>query len=427
MIVVTAQGTTVEVPTDPVAPGVPGTPNAGQALVRMSYLVTLTDTDGTVWDLNNGPVTLLAGAKLFGTPPVTQQRKQSPTIAGTRRTGVRIEERPLLLPVSVKGYGDWEAYRATDVAFFNGLDPDRPVVVTVTSPDAIARSLPCYFESDGDVEDEYDPLLFARKKYVLGLIAPDPYWRGDPVVKTLVATDTSLPLFPGPPFDIITGESLAEASISNLGDVPAWPRYTITGPVTAFTVGVGDAVVSSTAPVAAGDQVVIDSAPRARTVLSGGGARLYEQMDRVQFRPVPRGTDVPITVSVEGAGSSTQVMVELTPLFRRPFGVPDPPPIEPPPVDPPPIEPPPVDPPPVTLNFFGIDTDGAVYFDSAGVPAASAAVLRLDTDGMPYHDVTGTGPGALLTGGVDTDGVPYFVVAAESSSGTFTATFTDTF
>lgn len=305
MIVVSHSGTTVDVPDGDVT----------SSLLETSFLVTLTGTDGSVWDLNRGPVALLPGVKLFGTPVVDHWWKTSPLVDGSRWLGYRTEQREVTLPVATEGRS-WSDWRDLDRDFFTALDPAGEVTLTVTSPDSVSRSLDCRFVSDGDIEDDADPLLFGRKAYVLDLIAAQPFWRGRVVTRSFDVVDP-VPFLdpPGPPIFLNSPSVSGATHIQNPGDVPAWPTWIVNGPYTGFTLGVGDSLISSTTPYAG--QLTIDSSPRKRTIVDDTGANRYASMDEVSFAPVPPGTDVPVTIKVFGAGPGTHVNVVLTPLYRR--------------------------------------------------------------------------------------------------------------
>lgn len=315
MIIVSDQGTTTEVLT----------PTSQQ--IQASYLVTLIGADGTEWNLNDGPVQLRPGVKLFGTPPITNWTRSAPRVPGSRWTGLHVEEKDVVLPVMLLG-DDWADYRASDQAFFRALEPGGEITLVVTSPDAVSRTLTCYFVSDGDAEDDIDPLVFARKAYSLAFIAPTPFWAG-PVVSTSVTFSDPIP-FPlpnplpaGVPFGTVLwlnqAGSSARTTINNPGDVPAWTRSTVVGPATSFSVGVGSSLVTATGLPIAGDVIEIDSAPGKKSIVDGDGVRQYAAMDTVQFAPVPRGEDVPIVATMRGIGDESRIDVELTPLYWRPL------------------------------------------------------------------------------------------------------------
>lgn len=305
-IVVTPTGDTVD--SSYVAPEV----------VDQSYLVTLEGSDGSTWDLNAGKVQLLAGAKLFNTGDITHWWRSSPKIAGARYVGSKTPMKTLSLPVATTGV-DWADWRDVDTAFFRALAPEEEATLVVTAPDAVTRSMRIRLASDGDVEDDFDPLIHHRKEYILEVVAASPFWEGDPIVKSFEVGDPVPWLEPSGYIYLNPPTTTAEATMPNPGDVEAWWEADIVAPFDSFKVGVGDAVVSTTANFAAGSSVQVLSDPRRRIVLDDAGNRINPLMDNVAFDPVPPGREVPMTLAVTGNGPDTDVTVTLIPLYRRPI------------------------------------------------------------------------------------------------------------
>lgn len=289
--------------------------NPTPAQVEASYLVTLTDTNGKTWDLNNGPVTLLAGVNLFAMPPLTHWTKVSPAVAGSRWKGLHVDERQLILPIRTAGK-EWDNWRDIDQEFFSGLDPFQEATITVTSPDAVSKTLTFRFQTEGDGTDDIDPLLAKRRRYSFGMMVNDPFWHGSAVKKPITFSDP-LPTFPGPPFLIAKASDSRNTTISNPGDVDAWLRYTVVGPAISWQVGVGDSLVSSSSVPIGSGSIFVDSQPGVRTIVDDAGARQYKSMDTVKFAPVPPGVDVPIVATMTGATAGSRILVELTPSYWR--------------------------------------------------------------------------------------------------------------
>jgi hypothetical protein len=293
---------------------------AAQQVIQMSYLVTLTGADGTVWDLNSGPVQLNAGARLFNMGAVTHWSRRSPAIDGARRTGMRTDEKELLLPISTTGT-DWNDWRATDTAFFRSIAPENEALLTVIAPDAVTKSMRVRLSTDGDDPDDFDPLLLSRKSYPnLEMTAFNPFWEGDPVEVSFQVNDP-VPWLepPGPPIYLNPPGLNDNATISNPGDVIAWPDFIIAGQNTGFTVGVGDGVVSSSAVFGTGSVITVMSHPTKRMVVDEDGNRINALMDKRSFAAIPPGAEVPMRLAVTGYGPDTEVTVRLVPLYRRPL------------------------------------------------------------------------------------------------------------
>lgn len=308
MIILRSDGVTVDVP------------QPTQQQIQQSYLVEIIGVDGRVWDLNNGPAYLTSGVKLFGTPQVTKYRKKSPFIDGSRLAGQTTEARTLSLPIDIRG-DDWASWRDNDSEFFASAAPhEGQVTIRVTSPDAVWKALDVTFEDDGDVEDDFDPLLMSRKLYALEYAADQPWWYGETVTTTVEVADP-VPWLnpPGPPLLFSPPTISDSATITNPGDLPAWWTIQITAPTATFAVGVGDSLVSSTVPFAAGRTITVDSSPRKRLISDENGGRINDLMDTVAFAPIPPGVDVPLNLNVTGYGADTRLDTTLVPLYRRPL------------------------------------------------------------------------------------------------------------
>jgi hypothetical protein len=121
----------------------------------------------------------------------------------------------------------------------------------------------------------------------------------------------------GPLFYISAANLLNTASISNPGDLPAYPVWTIQGPLSTATVGVGNATITLPFPLQSTDVVVIDA--QAQTITDGQGNSLWPFMgyQEVSFAPVPPGDLVPVAAGMSGGAAGASISLTLTPLYRR--------------------------------------------------------------------------------------------------------------
>jgi len=295
-------------PEEPTEPDVPP-PNI-PAKYSNHYL--LTGADGSEWDLCNGPVFITEGASGFGTPKPENRWKESPAIDGAVWAGARVPQRTLTLPLSIEAR-DSLPWRDIYDAFFAAIDDEA--TLTVTTPDARSRSIDIRYDDGADIEVEVDPLLRRQALYPLSFIAGDPYWHGQPVARAYKTGDPQ-PLFPGPPFHIIPSNVLGSATVTNPGDVDAWPQWEVLGPFDGFTVGLGDSRVSYTGPVAAGERVIIDMDPHMLTIRDGKGNDQWDGVTEADFAAVPPG-DVHLDLSLSGASLSTRIRLSFVPRYRR--------------------------------------------------------------------------------------------------------------
>ncbi|MFJ3957694.1 hypothetical protein [Arthrobacter sp. NPDC090010] len=292
-----------------------------------ALMMTWTGWDGSVWDLTDpsaGVFLRKEGVEGLGSPEWQHWTKKSPAIAGQRHTGSIAQERKVFWPVFLYHDSSSMDWVYLDRAFWHSLDPDMPGTWTVSLPDGSSRYLPCRFES---TTDSYvlDPVRHGWASYGISLTADDTFWRGPTVSQSWTnATPRSFFNAPGraTPFQITSASTMATAAIPNPGDEDAWPVWTIVGPATLATVGVGSSVVSIPFEIPDGKAVVVDTDPTEQLALYGDwdGARVTNAVDRTvdlgsaSFAPIPRGTSVPLNISLTGSG---YIRADINPRYRR--------------------------------------------------------------------------------------------------------------
>jgi hypothetical protein len=189
-------------------------------------------------------------------------------------------------------------------------------------PDGTQRRIRVRYEKGGEEAFEIDPVFYGWAKYGLYLTAEQPYWEGvgfDPVEwgaaepVYFFGGGTSGPTL-GPPFGIAKPTTSGRTSMSNPGDVEAWPVWTIRGPMTSCELGIEGQTVIVPFALASGDVLVIDTRPTAQTAILNGTVDKTPQLGSFGFAQVEPGDDVELTVLTTGTGGS--VRVELTPLYE---------------------------------------------------------------------------------------------------------------
>jgi hypothetical protein len=119
----------------------------------------------------------------------------------------------------------------------------------------------------------------------------------------------------GPPY-VVTQSTVANQVVSNPGDRPAWPRWTVTGPGI-WTIGTpGHTTVLPS--LASGAQIIIDTDPMISTIVDGTGANLWPTIGPRDFsQPVAPGLNQPLVATVSGGGSGSSAVLTFTPTFAR--------------------------------------------------------------------------------------------------------------
>ena len=296
----------------PVAPG---------RLVAEGTSHLWTGWDGSEWDLSGlgSGVSLGSGVRGLTMPPVQRFSTDSPGVAGSRWRGFRTQEREVFWPLRVYHEAKSQEWIEYDRALWATMHPARTGVWTVTHPDGSSRSLTLRCVDDGSHAFDTDPALLGWARYAVTLVAEQPYWEGEPLTRSWKTVDPK-PFFggvvggKGPTFYISSGSTLGNATMDNPGDVDAWPVWTIYGPTSSVSVGVGGKLVTVPFAIADGDSLTIDTRPSAQTAFTAAGVEMTSQLSAFNFAPVPSGQSVPLSLSMVGNGV---VQAALTPLHLR--------------------------------------------------------------------------------------------------------------
>lgn len=325
MIVLT--GTTpVEVP----EPTTPTRPTRAETRLRLLF----TGADGSTWDLSStrNPVYARQGISGFLPGDVEHFWSESPTLPGASHRGYRVPVQDFTLPVWVQGTPGL-GFRDVDRMLWQALSPESECTLTVTSPDAEARTLSLWFVGVGDMDLESDPLMWGRAEYPLGFTAADPFWRGTTVTTTFQPNPDPPTLFEprGAVENLIPDNTTGVGTIRNDGDVPGFAEYAV-GPCEAFVVGLpGGGRVVAGGPVNEGEVIWIDTHPNRGTVGFARGENdeaAWLRLTERNFAAIPPGGAVELVTTVTGAGDPVQfeadaepgnLLVSLTPRYRRPW------------------------------------------------------------------------------------------------------------
>ncbi len=306
-------------PTTPVTP--PGV--VARKTRRRGLGLVLTGADGSTWDLINGPVRLQPGVQGLVPGGVVHRWVESPIVSGAVHRGHRVPPQAVVLPVIIAA-GSALGMRDLDAAFWRAVSPEAECYITVTSPDAVARTMGVWFEG-ADVPLDRDPLVMGNQAYPLAFTAGHPFWRGERVSQVFAPLEDPPPFFAEPGsgavFNFISARTTKDSRVRNEGDVPVLPIYSMTGPVSSASVTVGDNAVSY-GPIEAGQTVWIDTSPTMQTVgyaRGGNDEAAWLGLTSRDFAPIPAGETVPIDVELIGAGPGAQLAVELAPDYRRPY------------------------------------------------------------------------------------------------------------
>jgi hypothetical protein len=287
----------------------------GPATNALSWTWTAPWLDRTynLTDLTS-PVLKLRGATGTGQADPTHWWSEAPTIDGSEWEGSRTGRGSVFLPLQVTGF-DTADFMTNHDAFVATLDPKREGLIRVTRPDGTWREASCRYESGADLPITLDPVMACRAVYGITWATADPYWRGEEIIARF-ENETPPPFFPFPPLVLASGQSLANAPVTNPGEVAAYPVWRIEGPFSSFSVGVGDSLAEMTLAKVTGQWVEIDMNPRRGTFRDETGADVGDYVTEWNFEAIPPGT-TQLTTVVNGSGVDTAVTLTFTPRYRR--------------------------------------------------------------------------------------------------------------
>lgn len=276
--------------------------------------------DGSTWDLIYGPAAL-CGVIGMGDPSAEFFTRSSPVLDGSTLLGVRQQQRRAFWAVEVRS-GTTEEWLTVRRAFMSSLSYSTPGRWDVTHGDGETRSLYVRLGTQDELSYQEEPTVLNFEQFGVNLVADDPWWHGPAVTETFQTADDQLPFFAPPGdnhvFNIGSSNTVATATISNPGDVDAWPIWRIDAPATAFSVGVEDAVVAGSVTLTGSEYLIIDSHPARQLIQKHDGATVttvpWSTLTSVQFARIPAGESVDLAMTLNGAGS---IEVSVDPLYYR--------------------------------------------------------------------------------------------------------------
>lgn len=268
--------------------------------------------DGSEWDLSHGlsGLALQAGTRGLLEPPFTRYATKPGAVSGSIHRGSTYDERDCFWPLLIKNGDGTQPWLDLNRRFWQTMDKDRPGRWVVTQSDGARRTLTVRFNGLSEDALDDDLGLVARQKFGINLVAENPFWMG--TTKQWTFTNEAAQGFyqsSGDPYYLSPSGTVASAEVSNVGDVDVWPVWTVFGPFSAVTVaGVGFPALAD------GEWIRIDTDPTDQVAWDNDDVdRTGELTNFDQFAEIPRGTTVPLSVSMTGTGS---VAVQLTPAYR---------------------------------------------------------------------------------------------------------------
>lgn len=308
-------------------PRPPAAPEAHWAKLHQTW----TGWDGSQWvltDPESGLFLIDGGVRGLGMPVHSSYSSESPALHGSRHLGSRVLPRDCFWPLHIYSEGGSDEWRALQDAFWRTMHRNRPGIWRVEA-NGSARELTVVYE-DSDEDMERDPHFHGWQTFGVRMLAHDPFWRAEWVVREFENTTTTGSFFGtgAPSFFISSSSQLATSTIANPGNEPSYLTYLLHGPFTSATVGIGDPGPNTTfsQQVAQGYSVVLDTRPatpatarRIPTPAAKAGTPAWEaQVFGVEGEnvfggvtalalnsPLQPGQERPLSLSMSGPGRVT--------------------------------------------------------------------------------------------------------------------------
>lgn len=278
--------------------------------------------DGSRWSLTDpsqGTV-MLPGVRGMNMPPIIHHRAAHASLPGARWRGNSVDIREVFWPIQIyTNMGSLE-WLAIDRAFWATMDPKKTGTWVVVQPDGTTRSLKLRFVDDGEQTFQHDPALDGWSNYGITLAAEQPYWEGAPI-SGLWQAGSQNPFFGtgAPVFTISPSSTIADAKITNPGDVSSYVVWRAYGPITTATVGVNGRNITIPFSIPAGEVLEINTSPSGQIALQGpvGGPLTVDKtpsLGSIDFAPLPAREQSSLSLSMTGTGS---IVATFTPLYYR--------------------------------------------------------------------------------------------------------------
>lgn len=170
---------------------------------------------------------------------------------------------------------------------------------------------------EGGLDGSGDVTLLERSM-VVSLLALDPWWYG-PAMSSALSTSAATAFDAAVSFDAaIPFDGEASVGVIIAGDADAYPLITVTGPATTLTVGSGGLLWSISAPLIAGDVLVVDHRPGSRGPSKNGGLVDWSLLTAASrlFTLTPGTTSV--ISGATGTTGATSITMQYEPRYLTP-------------------------------------------------------------------------------------------------------------
>jgi hypothetical protein len=253
--------------------------------------------------------------------PTYQLYQSESLLDGAVFRGTRTEAREIFLPIYLEAptRGEVLAKRRQLAQAFSPTEGDGggDGILTLAEASGERRRIRARYVSGMDGPEGGGDTGLDWATYGLTLLAAQPYWERDPIAYRWALeppTGTWLPILP---IEVRESDVVGEGMIiRNPGSVRSWPVWTITGPLGGTAIMRNATTGQSlefAAALADGEQIVIDTRPRRKTVRDGDGENRFSSLGLGSVLwPLAPGENA-VDILLTGLGAGSRLELELTP------------------------------------------------------------------------------------------------------------------
>ncbi len=252
----------------------------------------------------------------WGARPVEYTLDPLPS-GGDDVRSIREQSARLVWPIHIWGADHLEfrqRYREIRKAIMSTVHLQTPGVLRVALVDGSTREIEVYYE-DGFGQERGEHVIFANP--AITFLAPRGYWRAAEEIEVWREYSAASQSFLNPFPSVSSGQVLGVTTIDNVGDVDAFPVWTVRGPMfsltaTNHTTG-QEFVVNYTLASNAEEITITTERP---TIRGPAGQNITDALnwpDAYLWHLLPGANDVEFVAGGPGAG--TKVTLAYTPRF----------------------------------------------------------------------------------------------------------------
>lgn len=254
-------------------------------------------------------------------PPFDTGEDPYPAGDGSIPRPSRATPRTHILPllVHMARWVDWRAVQQTLLRALNPLDGDG--VLTIYQPDGSARQIGARYIGGAEGQDVMDLRGLWFRKYPVALKSFDPFWSDVQPHATIrfgnISPSVHLLDAPFLPLKLADAQSIGTTDADNIGDVPAYPVWTINGPATVVTLtnDTTGETLTVTHTLTGGQSIIIDTRPLRKSIVTNLGANLWASTGaNPSLWSLARGLNH-LTITVAGSDATTNVLLDFTPRY----------------------------------------------------------------------------------------------------------------